>query len=382
MSNPFSRLFKNAAPQAAALLPGNRFFVRRITLDGPDAAAQVSLAIESLSPFPLEQMLVGHVLSADGTQALAYAAHRRRFTPEESFAWPDDCQVVPEFLALCGQPPAQGGVHVHRGEERLTALAWRAGDTLPAAIVIAEAGDSDEQTLAREAATRAELTGETSSQTLSGSLSGALVEGQLQLSVETRAPFVIPRKGLDDADIRDADFLAQRRKKEQANLILWNLVRLGAAVIALSFLLELTALGIGWRTRGLEVANETRRPLVAEIEAAQAISARIVELGARRPLILEMLAVANEHRPASLEFQRVSCKTATLMEIEGRTTDAGDIGAFERGLSDLRDIVGGVVSRDIRARESSTTFTTSITFKPEGLRKAMTAQAAPAATKQ
>ena len=134
MTSLLTRLRDKAQPAAAALLPGNRFFVRRLALDGPDVQAQVNLALEALSPFPLEQMLVGHLVSADGRVALIYAAHRRRFTPEESLAWPEDCQVVPEFLALCGHRPAAGGVVVHRGEERLTALAWVAGETLPAAI--------------------------------------------------------------------------------------------------------------------------------------------------------------------------------------------------------------------------------------------------------
>ena len=123
-----SRLFKDAKPQEAAMLPGNRFFVRRLSVEGDDIPGQVNLALEAISPFPLEQMLVGFVTSADGKQVLAYAAHRRRFTAEESFAWPEDCQVVPEFLALCGHRPAADGIVVHRSDERLTALAWKAGD--------------------------------------------------------------------------------------------------------------------------------------------------------------------------------------------------------------------------------------------------------------
>ena len=64
--NPLSRLFKDAKPQEAAMLPGNRFFVRRLTVEGEDVPGQVNLALEAISPFPLEQMLVGFVTSADG----------------------------------------------------------------------------------------------------------------------------------------------------------------------------------------------------------------------------------------------------------------------------------------------------------------------------
>ena len=227
MSSFISRWISNAQPQtAAALLPGNRFFVRRLNVESATAEEQVNLGLEAISPFPLEQMLVGHVLSADGTQALAYAAHRRRFTPEESFAWPDDCQVIPEFVALCGIRPNGAGIIVHQGDERLTALAWGEGDTLPAAIVVAEIADSDQASIAREAAARADLPADTAVTSISGALLGETIEGQLSLKAEGNAPMLISKKALDAADIRDSDFLAQRRKKESTNMLIWNATRL------------------------------------------------------------------------------------------------------------------------------------------------------------
>ncbi len=369
MSSFISRWFSNAQPQtAAALLPGNRFFVRRINVESATAQEQVSLGLEAISPFPLEQMLVGHVLSADGTQALAYAAHRRRFTPEESFAWPDDCQVIPEFVALCGIRPNGAGIIVHQGDERLIALAWGEGDTLPAAIVVAEIVDSDQASIVREAAARADLPADTAVTAISGALFGETIEGQLSLKAEGNAPMLISKKALDAADIRDRDFLAQRRKKESTNMLIWNATRLGLATLVVSFILELVAMGISLRSNKLQARNESQQPLVADIEAAQAISARIIDLGVKRPLSLEMLALANEHRPSTLDFQRITCKNNTLLEVEARTTNAGDIGIFEHALSGLPE-VASAASRDIRARESSASFTIAITFKPEVLRK-------------
>ena len=255
MTSPLTRAFTGPKPQEAAMLPGNRFFVRRLAVEGEDVAGQVNLALEAVSPFPLEQMLVGFVTSADGKQVLAYAAHRRRFTAEESFAWPEDCQVVPEFLALCGHRPAAGGIVVHRGEERLTALAWMAGEELPAAIVVAELADADEAGLAREAAARADLAADSPVENLTGALTGAIVEGNLILKGEFEGTFTIPKKGLDDSDIRDSDFLAERRKKERLNLILWNVARAGVAVLILSLLLDIAGFVVGLRSHALEVAN-------------------------------------------------------------------------------------------------------------------------------
>ncbi|MBM3826891.1 MAG: hypothetical protein FJ410_09275 [Verrucomicrobia bacterium] len=373
MSTPLSKLLGEVQrPPGAALVPATRFFVRRIPIDGDDVAGQVALALETASPFPVEQMLVGHVTAADGRSALAYAAHRRRFTTEESFAWPDDCQVVPEFLALCGHRPTGDGVTVHRGKERLIALAWKADEPLPAAILSAERADADEAALAREAAERGGLSEGWTTETLSGALVGDQTEAQLALRAEDGRPYVLLKRALDDADIRDADFLSERRKKERVNLVLWNLVRASAAVLATAALLDAAGLFLGWRNASGQATVDGRRELVADLESAQAVSNRILEMGAKRPLPLEMLALINEHRPSAVEFQQVTCKSNVLLEVEARTANAGDIGEYEKALSVLPE-VASVVSSDIRARDSNTTFSMTVTFRLDALRKAVAA---------
>jgi len=378
MTSPLSRLFKDAKPQEAAMLPGNRFFVRRLTVEGEDVPGQVNLALEAISPFPLEQMLVGFVTSADGKQVLAYAAHRRRFTAEESFAWPEDCQVVPEFLALCGHRPTADAIIVHRGDERLTALAWKAGDELPLAIVVAELADADEAGIAREAAARADLPADVAVENVTGALSGSIVEGDLVLKREGNGTFTIPKKGLDDSDIRDSDFLAERRKKERLNLILWNAARLGAAVIVVSLILDLAGMVVGMRSSSLEAANEARRPVVEDIEASQAITSRILELGVKRLLPIEMLALVNEKRPATVEFTNIQCelkkaKDSTIakpmMTVDAKTPNAGDISDFLKAVQAMPEVEAATNSEP-RVRETSTTFRVEITFKQAVLLKA------------
>ena len=377
MTSPFTRAFTGPKPQEAAMLPGNRFFVRRLSVEGDDVPGQVNLALEAISPFPLEQMLVGFVTSADGKQVLAYAAHRRRFTAEESFAWPEDCQVVPEFLALCGHRPATDGIVVHRSNERLTALAWKAGEELPAAIVVAELADTDEAGIAREAAARADLATDTPVENLTGTLTGAIVEGDLILKGEFEGSFTIPKKGLDDSDIRDSDFLAERRKKERLNLILWNAARVGAAVLVLSLLFDIAGFVVGLRKASLEVANEARRPLVEDIEASQGITSRILELGVKRLLPMEMLALVNEKRPATVEFTNIQCeikkaKDSTIakpmMTVDAKTPNAGDISDFLKAVQAMPEVEAATNSEP-RVRDTSTTFRIEIIFKQAVLLK-------------
>ena len=378
MTSPLTRAFMGPKPQEAAMLPGNRFFVRRLPVEGEDIPGQVNLALETISPFPLEQMLVGFVTSADGKQVLAYAAHRRRFTTEESFAWPEDCQVVPEFLALCGHRPATDGIVVHRGAERLTALAWKAGAELPDAIVVAELADADEASVAREAAARADLAPETPVEVFAGELAGALVEGDLILKCAAEGTFTIPKKGLDDSDIRDSDFLSERRKKERLNLILWSAARLGAAVLIVALLLDIGGFVIGLRSETLETANEVRQPLVEDIEESKKIADRILELGVKRLLPIEMLALVNEKRPATVEFTNIHCELKKAKEsvlvkpvltVDARTPNAGDISDFLKAVQSLAEVESATNSEP-RVRDTSTTFRLEITFKQSALLKA------------
>ncbi len=212
---------------------------------------------------------------------------------------------------------------------------------------------------------------------LTGALTGAIVEGDLILKGEFEGSFTIPKKGLDDSDIRDSDFLAERRKKERLNLMLWNAARVGAAVLVLSLLLDITGLVVGMRKASLEVANEARRPLVEDIEASQDITLRILELGVKRLLPMEMLALVNEKRPATVEFTNIQCeikkaKDSTIakpmMTVDAKTPNAGDISDFLKAVQAMPEVEAATNSEP-RVRDTSTTFRIEIIFKQAVLLK-------------
>jgi hypothetical protein len=179
--------------------------------------------------------------------------------------------------------------------------------------------------------------------------------------------------------------LAERRKKERLNLILWNAARLGAAVLVVSLLLDIGAFVIGMRSGTLEAANEARRPLVEDIEESQKITDRILELGVKRLLPIEMLALVNEKRPATVEFTNVHCELKKpkdsvlikpIMTVDARTPNAGDISDFLKAVQTLPE-VESVTNSEPRVRDTSTTFRLEITFRQAALLK--TAEAPPAA---
>src|SRR3954465_4732146 len=114
-----------SAPGTVILIPGDRFFLKELSLDpATPAAAQVEIALEESSPFPLAQMYHGFVASADGRRALAYAAYRRRFTPEETAEWSEAGRVLPDFLALLGPVPSTPAIVIQPHAGGLNGAAW------------------------------------------------------------------------------------------------------------------------------------------------------------------------------------------------------------------------------------------------------------------
>jgi hypothetical protein len=77
-------------------------------------------------------------------------------------SWPDNCQVIPEFLALLGQRPSGNGVLIHAGENLLTALAWFENKPLPQCVLVMDKNDSNTESLTREIIERTGLESQTS----------------------------------------------------------------------------------------------------------------------------------------------------------------------------------------------------------------------------
>jgi len=358
-------------PIPAVLLPADRFFIQRVELDpAAEPRPQVELALEAASPFPANQLLLGLVRGADGRSALAYAAHKRRFTAEEIASWPASSPVVPEFLALLGHRPESGGVVLHTSAERTLALAWRAGDSLPCAVVCLSSEDGTPAQAAADAATLAELPAAAPTTEIAAPLLGRLGENGLDLSAGDGPAHRIAARSLDEADVRDAAFLEKRRGQATWENRAWLAARLAAACLLLAALTDAAAGLLRMRTAAVAARLDAARPKVQELDTLQGLAAKVAELGDNRPLPFEMLALVNARRPATLTFQTVACKGAQSLEIEARTTTPEDAGNFEQALRGETALVAKVETRDLRARDGSTTFTLTITFKADALRKA------------
>lgn len=361
-----------AAPSVppVLLLPGDRFFVRRIELSlEVEAGEQVELGLEGMSPFAVAQLYFGHVREPGGGAALVYAAYRRRFAGEETEGWAGAARVLPEFLAWVGaKPDAAGGVVVHEGSERLTALAWRAEETLPGVVLVREAKVGTVAGVAEEARVRAGLSAGVVVKTVKGEPGGEWGdEGALLVKAGGSEQWRIEAAGLDGADIREDDFLEARKQEVKRDGWLWRAVQGCAILLLLALLLEGWTGFMKWQAGSRLEQGQAQAAEVEGLETARTLANRIAELGENRLMPFEMLLAINERRPESIRFQQTVTRGVNELEIEARTDNAADVGAYESVLRENPAVLR-VLTRNIRARDGVTTFVLSLVFRPEVLK--------------
>jgi len=360
-------------PVSAVFAPTDRFFLRLVPL-APDlpAAGQVELALEGLAPFPVAQLYWGCCVAPDRTAALVYAAHRRRFTAEETAPWERADVVVPEILALLGAAPAGPAVLLHAGDNRLSGAAWAAESKWPVAVhtrAYAETPTEDvRRQFAAELAAKAGLKG-APVRPISGT-PGARRDGDdlifelADVAGSTVASLPVARADQHALDIRDRVFLEKRRRDLNRGEFIWRVLLAGMAVAGLAVVLDLSAVSLNFIGHALHQRITAQAPYVEKLETAHGLSSRIDELTHRRLRFFEMLSAINESRPHSIQFNRTSTSGHYGLEIEAQTNSADDVGTYEAALRRL-PALEKVEIRDLRARDGVTTFGLSVAFKTD-----------------
>jgi hypothetical protein len=353
------------------VLAGDCFFVRQVAIvPGEAVGPQVRLALEGMSPFPPEQLYYGAVPAPDGASALVFGAYRRRFSAAELEAWAEAAVVTPEFVPLCTAPAANTGgfIRLLSGTARLTALAWQPGTALPSLVLTRAATSADAAAFLEDVRSRAGLSAEAGVQTLEGELSGRVgAGGEVAFTCGDAQLPAIPLEWFAAADVRDPDFLSNRRRGAVRDLWLWRTLLATAALLALAALLELGAGALRWQSNRREALVKAQSEDVKQIDTAQALANRIGELSKKRLMPFEMLAAINPARPDSVVFQRTITRGLHGLEIEAQAGNAEDVGTYSSALRAL-PVLAEVKTREVRARDGVTSFVLALQFKPEAFR--------------
>lgn len=370
-------------PPKVALLPDGLFFTRALPItsgaSAAEAAAQVELALESISPFPLAHLYYGYFWTPGADHAFVFASYRRRFTTEQTAAWAGAELVLPAFAALLGGAVEPATTALLSSPEGLTAVHWAMGPA-PATVLFRPvppvAGDASAEDLAKAEAERTQIRDEIlravggSKVVIDLTAPPAAQSARSDREIVFRSgEFVsrLPATVVAALDVRDKGDLAALRAARKRDVIMWRVALGCAAAFVLLAVGELALLGgREWqKTRTLKF--NAQKPTVEKIQTLSDLAKRIDDLATKRLLPLEMITIVNEKRPSDIQF--VSAQTAGLytIRVSAKTNNAGQISLYQNALEKL-PACEHVEVIDPRTRGDTATFTLVVTFKPDSVK--------------
>jgi hypothetical protein len=368
-ASPRSIFRAGPPPPRIALLSDAVFFTRVIPVvagaTALEVAAQVELALEALSPFPIAQLYHGHYWKAGLDRAFVFAAYRRRFTSEQTKEWPQDQLVIPTFAAVFGAEVAPATTVVLSAPEGFTAVHWENG-ALPSRVLfrtLAAEATPEERAFARDELLRSvggskvvvDLVDPPAPETSSSDDEVVFRSGNFV----SRLPVAMSSA----LDVRDKDQLAALRRAKVRDLWMWRTAMGSAALIVFLALGELIlgATGNFWQKPRL-AKLKAQAPLVEKIDNAQKLATRIEELSTKRLLPLEMMEVTRK-KPEGIQWTRVTTTGRNTLVIEAKTTNALDIGVYKAALRSLPECESAETTRETLLTNGTTTFILTVTFK-------------------
>jgi hypothetical protein len=358
-----------------ALLPDSVFFVRAVPVAAEaetapgGVAAQVELALEGVSPFPLPHLYHGYYWVPGSPHALAFAAYRRRFTAEQVASWDGAEVVVPAFAALLGAEVAPATTVILASEGGLTAVHWGDGP-VPNRVAfqpLAPEATEEQRTATREALIRSvggakavvDLADAPEAQSRRSDREIVFRSGDLVSR--------LPLQAAAAADVRDKEQLASIRRARRRDEVIWRVGIGCVAAFVVMAVLELALVGGGlWQKSRLRIVR-FQQPVVDNIMTAQDLARKIGELSTRRLLPIEMIQMVHPRRfGTTIQFLSASTSGLTTLTVAAQTANAGEISSYRNSIEAL-PACEKVEIRDLRSQNGNTSFTLVVTFKPDGL---------------
>jgi len=382
-ASPLKFLRAGPPPPKVALLPDGLFFTRAVPIapgaTEAEAAQQIELALEAMSPFPLSQLYYGSYWVSGAAHAFVYAAYRRRFTTDQTLAWGEAELVAPASAALFGGNVQPATTIVLTAPEGVTAIHWETAD-VPSRVVFRplapEASDEDRARL-RDDIIR-DLGG--SKAIVDLLVPPAAEPGSNDREIVFRSGDFVSRlapPAIGAVDVRDKAELTALRASRKRDLVLWRLTLGCAAALILLGLSEVALLGgQAWQKTRMAKLN-SRAPAVDSIKQAQELATNIEDLVTKRFLPLEMITSvvgANaERKPADLVITRITSNAATgnrgtyslVMEIQ--TTNSAQVPVYRNELQKLPECES-VNVEPLPSQGDRSMFRVTVTFKPGALK--------------
>jgi len=329
-------------------IPGHFFFIESVPLPegvGPaEIASFAELSLESLSPFPVDQLNWGFLHRPGSARLLIFAAHAERLKKEgfaglEDYAW-----VLPDFIGLALAECPENTELLFEGEDSLALLHLPKDGGTPGFLVCAprsaeEAADFEPL---RQGAPELPLYASTlrvrpSGIELSERGLPTFLHEAADATMADHGEFrewtaVRPREAeLWDVDVRPVAF--KKAERSGRRLSHWIARATGwAAVLALALLGAELLLFAGerWKeAREEEVAAQM--PAVRRIEDQQSLTVKLEQVAQNELRPIDMLELANQVRldlDANIEYDETVIEGRNRLTIEGKAGSVNELNSY------------------------------------------------------
>jgi len=343
---------KNSAPSAEVpeaseqviCLPGHLFFVESVELPPALEESEISdfaeLTVESLAPFPIEQLNWGFLHQLDASSILVYAAHRDRLKSQKIEKLEDYTWAVPDFATLAGAHFPENTEVTLIADRNTTLLHFDAGSEIPSFVASApnknQSPSATIKALRSESATSAAYRRKLCVQLIASSLNDRDLPtfefseegtngGEAYGHWQTLSP---SETALWNADVRTLDFKNTERSARRTSRLLTKVTAWVAIFAVLLLGLELLMFAANaWLTTQTDQIS-AQAPTVAKIQDRQALMSKLdqVALNELRPIaILEAL---NTSRPAGIYFTSTETGGENRIKIEGIASTINDLNNY------------------------------------------------------
>lgn len=383
-----SKLSERVPEQKILLVPGHFFYGHRFTApDGmtdADLSAFLELALEGVSPFPLDQLAWGF-LHEKGKPAYTFATSSGRLRQHlgdldlASFSY-----ALPGFITQFGITFEHSTVRFLAENGAVSALFYAPRERIPVRILSREV-KGDILTDAGILAARDQLANSIAAEAKDAKIEeGVWIGDGYSLDANDRPGFhhrwvaangsakrtshllALQDEKLWRADLRDAAYQSRQQRERQVSKRLWQVAQGLAAVILLLCVLQFTHWGLsGWiALREAKIAE--RAPAVARIEQSEFLVSRLAESAERGLRPIRMLEIVNEPRPDPIFFTRTIATSYNQLRIEGESRQGiPTVNSYQGALAALPSVRN--VEQAAETRGGTTTFDMTVTFTDQAL---------------
>ena len=370
-----------ASAEQVLALPGHLFFIETIDvpidLEPAEIPDFIELSLESLAPFPVEQLNWGFLYSTDAPTILVYATHRDRlkqagYTELQSYAW-----VLPDFATLTGACFPDETLVTLQSANNLSLLLFDKGACVPRTVLVASLEDGDfEHALEELVANASDLT--------QGTTMLRVRTGAIELSEQGLAIFnqessddshsaieygawttLAPTEAqLWQSDVRSADFKVTERNARRLGSLLMRITA-WAAIFALVLVgIEMLLLVSQAWLSTLDKQIESQRTAVLTIEDKQALMVKLEQVAKNELRPIAILDAANNIRlkqNLGIEYDSAVVEGENHITIEGKATTINALNSYTESLKQSGQFVLITAPESI-TRAGKTTFTVTLAY--------------------